>query len=366
MHTFAKGILMLVQKRKRRDYRLARRAQFSRPEPGFSLYEGRTRGKRIRYTYSDEEGAGSDGVSTRQSNRQSGVSTPAEPTGPTYTASGRQVRSRHGGAYGETMLSGRHEQAETGGASGIDAADDEDDEPITRGRNRGAAPVNGIKSKERRKVTDNFGSSEQSDDESDVTSSGHEWDGGDDDADDQVEEEDDDDEDLEMSDEGPSEEDELADPNSSLVVRLRLPKGQSSSPQTGPQPITKIKEFSSNTNHDMTKFEDTEMADAPSATQHQVTAPNGILPVPQRAEQLSLLPPSQSGPSAMGQSSPMHPQDMSADPTSSAANAPRIFNPHAYTYTGEPPAPNSGDPPPLGYPASKQGMPSATLPNGTA
>ncbi|KAI5279402.1 hypothetical protein KEM54_004182, partial [Ascosphaera aggregata] len=35
------------EKRKRRDYRLARKAAFARPEPGFSLYEGRTRGKKM-------------------------------------------------------------------------------------------------------------------------------------------------------------------------------------------------------------------------------------------------------------------------------------------------------------------------------
>ncbi|KAK5629592.1 hypothetical protein RRF57_005307 [Xylaria bambusicola] len=48
------------EKRKRREYRLMRKEQFKRPEPGFSMYEGRTRGKRMKYTYSDDEDFYSD------------------------------------------------------------------------------------------------------------------------------------------------------------------------------------------------------------------------------------------------------------------------------------------------------------------
>src|SRR4051812_33842289 len=97
-----------MQKRKRREYRQQRKAAFTRPEPGFSLYEGRTRGKRIKYTYSSDEEEGSETTGARRSTRQSGISTPAETTGPTFTASGRQVRSRHVGAYGESALSSTH------------------------------------------------------------------------------------------------------------------------------------------------------------------------------------------------------------------------------------------------------------------
>jgi hypothetical protein len=71
------------------------------------MYEGRTRGKRMKYTYSDEEDEGySDATSTRRSTRNTGTHTPAEPSGPTVTLSGRQVKSRLGGAYGESLLSG--------------------------------------------------------------------------------------------------------------------------------------------------------------------------------------------------------------------------------------------------------------------
>ncbi|KAI4200855.1 MAG: hypothetical protein LQ350_003657 [Teloschistes chrysophthalmus] len=202
-------------KRKRREYRMARKAQFTRPEPGFSLYEGRTRGKRMKYTFSDEEDVGSDAPSTRRSNRQSGLSTPAEPARPTVTASGRQVRSRYGGKYGETMLSGQHDQ-EGNLANGVPDDIGEDSSTLRRGRttrNSGRA------------VRSRGGghNSEGIDDDSDVTSSGHEWDRADDDdeADAHVDERTEDD----AMSEDISEEDELAmeekGPPPRLVVALR-------------------------------------------------------------------------------------------------------------------------------------------------
>ncbi|KAK4135417.1 hypothetical protein BT67DRAFT_275662 [Trichocladium antarcticum] len=99
--TFAKRILNSVprfeateEKRRRREYRQMRKEQFRRPEPGFSLYEGRTRGKRMKYTYSDDEADFlSDSTSARRSTRNTRHHTPAEPSGPVTTASGRQVRA---------------------------------------------------------------------------------------------------------------------------------------------------------------------------------------------------------------------------------------------------------------------------------
>lgn len=81
------------EKRKRREYRQMRKEQFKRPEPGFSMYEGRTRGKRMKYTYSDDEDFLSDSTGTRRSTRNTGTHTPAEPAGPVTTASGRQVKA---------------------------------------------------------------------------------------------------------------------------------------------------------------------------------------------------------------------------------------------------------------------------------
>ncbi|RFU80332.1 hypothetical protein TARUN_1880 [Trichoderma arundinaceum] len=80
------------EKRKRREYRQMRKEQFKRPEPGFSLYEGRTRGKRMKYTYSDDEDIFSDSTGYRRSARNTGTNTPAE-TGPVTTSSGRTVRA---------------------------------------------------------------------------------------------------------------------------------------------------------------------------------------------------------------------------------------------------------------------------------
>ena len=215
---------------------MARKAQFTRPEPGFSLYEGRTRGKRIRYTYSDEEDGGSDALSTRRSNRHSGISTPAEPNGPTFTASGRQIRARHGGAYGETMLSGQTEGSDQPGLSGLDGAEDDVEQPVLRGRPRRTTQPNGAQSKARsRKHIDGYNSLDSMDDESDATSSGGGWDGeDDDDADDHAEDEDDDD--VEMSDDEASlangvevaDEEDGDDDQKSLVVSLRYSKPQAS------------------------------------------------------------------------------------------------------------------------------------------
>lgn len=213
------------QKRKRRDYRLARKAQFTRPDPGFSLYEGRTRGKRLKYTYSDEEDGGSDAPSTRRSNRQSGISTPAEPSGPTFTASGRQVRSRHGGAYGEPMLTGQVDTPRRPSLVGMDGVEDDEDQTISHGRPRRPARQPNANHKARSgNQFSGYNSLDSMDDESDATSSGEEWDGGDDEEpDDQVDDENLD-EDLEMSDNEDKATDENEDIRRSLVVSLRYIK----------------------------------------------------------------------------------------------------------------------------------------------
>ncbi|KAK3940492.1 hypothetical protein QBC46DRAFT_124417 [Diplogelasinospora grovesii] len=80
------------EKRRRREYRQMRKEQFKRPEPGFSLYEGRTRGKRMKYTYSDDEDEFYTDSTNRRSTRNTRHHTPAD-NGPVTTASGRQVRA---------------------------------------------------------------------------------------------------------------------------------------------------------------------------------------------------------------------------------------------------------------------------------
>lgn len=217
-------LLTVLQKRKRRDYRNARKAQFTRPEPGFSLYEGRTRGKRMRYTFSDEDDDGSDATSTRRSTRQSGVSTPAEPSGPTFTASGRQVRARVRGAYGETVLSGHTTSRTSPVVDGVDGTNQGQEQSIANGRSRRS----GL-----RKEVDGWSkggdhiSGYNSVDEMGSESSEGEWDGGDDD--DEVEEpviDDDEADDEDMSD-GDSIADDAGvdyDAGRSLVVQLRYHK----------------------------------------------------------------------------------------------------------------------------------------------
>jgi len=77
------------------------------------MYEGRTRGKKLKYTYSDDEDMFSDGLPSRRSTRNASSNvTPAEPSRPRFTASGRQIRSRAGGLYGETLLAGQREDSE--------------------------------------------------------------------------------------------------------------------------------------------------------------------------------------------------------------------------------------------------------------
>lgn len=79
------------EKRKRREYRRQQKERFRRPEPGlFSMYEGRTRGKRVKYTYSEDEDFYTDSTN-RRSTRNTRNHSPIE-AGPVVTASGRQSR----------------------------------------------------------------------------------------------------------------------------------------------------------------------------------------------------------------------------------------------------------------------------------
>lgn len=94
------------EKRKRKEYRTTRKQLFKRTDPDYSIYEGRTRGKRIKYTFSDEEDEiFSDVNSTRRSMRSNGNNSIIEPNATAVTQSGRQVKLRHGGVYGEILLS---------------------------------------------------------------------------------------------------------------------------------------------------------------------------------------------------------------------------------------------------------------------
>ncbi|KAI9807318.1 MAG: hypothetical protein M1833_000061 [Piccolia ochrophora] len=215
------------EKRKRREYRIARKAQFTRTEPGFSLYEGRTRGKRIRYTYSSDEGEGSDATSTRRSGRQSGIATPAEGAdGPTFTASGRQVRSRHGGTYGETITGGRDadwEAPAVGGAGGISGA--EEPSEGTDGRPRRSGLRQEVEASENGAVhIAGYNSVDEMEEEEDAASSGAEDYAGDYEGDDDVKDEE---TEGEVSDDNSSiAEGQVNGDDPSLVVQLRYRKNK--------------------------------------------------------------------------------------------------------------------------------------------
>ncbi|KAL1980024.1 hypothetical protein VTN96DRAFT_4801 [Rasamsonia emersonii] len=202
------------EKRKRRDYRLARKAQFARPEPGFSLYEGRTRGKKMKYTYSDDEDIFSDDMpSTRRSTRNiSGVSTPGEPAGPVFTASGRQVRTRAGGIYGESLLSGQRR-------------DDAVSTGLQNGNNASGRPQRSTRGQVNGYATRNTNFVDEMDDESEAVSSGNDLK-----EDEEYQNEFEGDDEDESSEDESMVDDEEGD-NPSLVVQLKYGKGRKLSPQ---------------------------------------------------------------------------------------------------------------------------------------
>ncbi|KAJ5602663.1 hypothetical protein N7537_005619 [Penicillium hordei] len=199
------------EKRRRREYRLARKAAFVRPDPGFSMYEGRTRGKKLKYTYSDDEDIFSDDEPSARRSTRNAVPTEAftESRRPRFTASGRQIRSRAGGLYGEALLIGQR------GAD--DEEFDEDEEEVSRPqRTRTSTHPNGYSGYDADDLED------ASEVHSSANESGNEWRGVEDD--------------LEHDFEGDNEEEEASADEStgneepeSLVVQLRYGKGDASS-----------------------------------------------------------------------------------------------------------------------------------------
>lgn len=201
------------------------------------MYEGRTRGKRMRYTYDegddedeDDNENFSDATSNRRSARQSGRNTPAD-VGPQYTASGRQVKPRQGGEYGASALS---RQAVSPDELGLEYSEDKeasDSEQPVRGGARAARASRGAVNgggtlKKRKRISDDDDDEGSLDDMSDAAPSGEEWDSqANDDADDAMPDADDESDELD-------EEDEDGEPKS-LMVTLKTggkPKDDASSP----------------------------------------------------------------------------------------------------------------------------------------
>lgn len=111
-----------------------RKEQFKRPEPGFSLYEGRTRGKKMKYTYSDEEDTFDSDTTNRRSTRNTGTNTPAD-VGPVTTASGRQIRAPN-------RLNANPGSSAPGSVQGDGSEFDKENSAGPTGRPRRSAAVN--------------------------------------------------------------------------------------------------------------------------------------------------------------------------------------------------------------------------------
>ncbi|KAF1851236.1 uncharacterized protein K460DRAFT_303225 [Cucurbitaria berberidis CBS 394.84] len=211
-------------KRKRREANHHRKNTFAQ-EPVYSRYEGRTRGKRMRYNFSDQEEIDSDNLPSRRSGRHSGRETPAVPSGPTVTASGRQVKSRATGLYGETLHSGQVDDRASP-ATGDYARSDVSEEPhAAHGRSTRAAKRGNTNGGLNRALD-----SEGDDEEEDATS----WDGGDEDEDaDQMEIDDD----ADDAGEDESSEDGEEQPQT-LMVTLRYGKVAVEPPSAPPPNVS--------------------------------------------------------------------------------------------------------------------------------
>jgi hypothetical protein len=180
------------------------------------LYEGRTRGKRIKYTYSDDEDEPFSDAPTRRSNRNTGTHTPAEPAAPTVTQSGRQVRSRHGGLYGESMLSGT--TASTIVAGGYDGAIDEQSDNGSTNRRPRRAAISSRLSRGGSHI-EGYNSVDEMEDEEDAS----EDDYGDDEDEDQVSIASDRDESDDPTDEDEDMDDDLINEHQKKVLVFKLP-----------------------------------------------------------------------------------------------------------------------------------------------
>lgn len=220
------------------------------------MYEGRTRGKKLKYTYSDDEDILSDeGPSRRSARNTSNNVTPAEPSRPRFTASGRQIRSRAGGLYGEALLTGQREDSE-----------DEAEDKTRPQRARTATHPNGYSGY----AVDDL--EDESDAASNENESGNDWKGGDDDEND-----------MEGDDEGEDASGDESIANGeppSLVVQLRYSKGKAtSSPVPVDEPPTQ-----SEPQNEMVKVEVPTASSGSVSQPRSSYAPESMLNPPEPAQ----------------------------------------------------------------------------------
>jgi hypothetical protein len=176
----------------------------------------------MRYTYSEDDDEGSDALSSRISTRPSGISTPAEHAGPVTTASGRQVKSRLGGMYGESILVDQRKEIEHERAQALshELGSDVGRHALNGRLRRSTRPAR----PSRRRVVD--GDDGDLEDESEAESTGDDWSGDEDEPDEPEPDFEGDDEDDEMSTSASGTDDEDVEdaPPKSLVVQLRYAK----------------------------------------------------------------------------------------------------------------------------------------------
>jgi hypothetical protein len=164
----------------------------------------------MRYTYDDDDDFASDGLSTRRSTRNA---TPAD-TGPVVTSSGRQVKSRVGGLYGESLSTDQRREYETGEAESEGSADDMPASAPTRGARRASRAR-----QEPSRLRERYDDGDDMDTESDgPQDDGEEWSGDENEPDDD-ESEGDATDDEEVDDDAASADE--GDMQRSLVVQLR-------------------------------------------------------------------------------------------------------------------------------------------------
>lgn len=180
----------------------------------------------MRYTYDDEEDGfdDSDATSIRRSARHSARNTPFD-SGPTVTASGRQIRQPRTGEYGESLLSGVVSNADdlpddsevAAGRSGTE----DSEQPTTRGGRptRAAArpALNGLDGSRKRKHIDTYNSIDEFSDEEEAD----DWDSEKNESEDEKVPDAEADEEDAMSEADEESEDEDEEPQS-LVVRLKI------------------------------------------------------------------------------------------------------------------------------------------------
>ena len=177
----------------------------------------------MRYTYDDDDAFDdSDALSVRRSARHTSARSTPFDSGPTVTASGRQVRQPRTGDYGETLLSGAAQNtdgpddSEAAGRSGTD----EIEQPVTRGgramRSDARPALNGLDGSRKRKHIDTYNGIDEWSDEEEAD----DWDSEKNESDDERMPDVDEEEDAmsEADEESDNEEDE---PHH-LVVRLKV------------------------------------------------------------------------------------------------------------------------------------------------